>query len=598
LAPKKSSSSPPASSSPRRKIAIFAILGVIAVSVVTATLFVFTGAPQESEDLTRKGSTPDLVSDSQRQSIQRYVSQFCGLGSTSNSTEYVVEYALPGTCEMPLGVAVENGDQGNQGTVWYISTKNGTLGRYSIDKEEFGDEVQIPLWPSRQNPISSSQVWDVKVAEAHESSGNGSTGGVDIWFTDERQNAIWKYNNSSNQFDIFYIPEKSEAFGTTYPVSFEIDEMNNKIYFVGIRSPAIWIGNILEMKNGTSNGIEKIELPVNNFSGLVDPELVSTGSIAFDRKNEALWVSVLAFDVKGQIFRYDLNNNTFRTYDLPADLRSPVGLAITYDNSGGNNSYVWGTDHATNIFFRLDPNTGNITEYATSQLSPRVYGSNPDIPLESTYTLPYWIKSKSNFSDVGSSSVWFNEHIGNKIANFQPANGTLIEYWIPTQNKLWGNCATITSLECGIANAIQLAVGESARGFEEVWFSEWTENKIGRILTDKALPFSVNVSSPHFSVKRGNTVNIELDVTPGDNNNNNATLHFLSSGSFSPSGSLVNATGIFSQETIELGENEGTKRVSFIFTPEDNLLPGDYTLMIGAETEPVSILKAVSVRIV
>ena len=597
MAPKKSGSSP-VSSAPKRKIAILVILGVIAVSVAIAILFVFT-APQGSENLTRDGSTSDLVSDSQKQSIQRYVRQFCGLGTTSNATEYVVEYALPGRCEMPLGIAVENGNQGNQGTVWYISTKNGTLGKYSIDKDEFGNEVQIPLWPSRQNPISSSQVWDVKVAEAH---GNSGTDGVDIWFTDERQNSIWKYNNSSNQFDVFYIPEKPEAFGTAYPVSFEIDEMNDRIYFIGIRSPAIWIGDMLKMKNGTSDGIEKIALPINNFSGLVDPELISTGSIAFDRKNEALWVSVLAFDVKGQIFRYDLKNNTFRTYDLPADLRSPVGLAITYDNYGGDNSYIWGTDHATNIFFRLDPATGNITEYATSQLSSRVHGSNPDIAIENTYTLPYWIKSEnnrgigSNSSDIGSSSVWFNEHIGNKIANFQPADGTLIEYWIPTQNKLWGNCAVATTSECGIANALQFAVGESAGGLEEVWFTEWTENKIGRILTDKALPFSVNVSSPDFSVKRGESVNIQLDITP--RNSSNVTLHLLSSGSFSPSGSLINATGIFSQETVDFGENEETKRVSFVFTPDPNLLPGDYTLMIGAETEPVSILKAVSVRII
>jgi virginiamycin B lyase len=603
MASKKAGDSKPrASPLSRRKLAIFIILGIVAISVVSVVVFMFNNSFTED-------STSNLVSNSQKQSIQKYVTQFCGLGSTPNSTEYVTEYTLPGTCEIPLGIAVDT-NQGNSGTVWYVSTKNGTLGRYNIDKNQFGDEVQIPIWPSRQNPVSSSQVWDVQVAGSH---GNGSgisgsvngSGGIDVWLTDEQQNAIWKYTNSSNQFDIFYVPERSEAFGTTYPVSFDIDEKNNRIYFVGIRSPSIWIGDILQMKNGTSDGIEKIELPINNFSGLVDPELISTGSIAFDRKNEALWVSVLPFDIKGQIFRYDLKNHTFRTYDLPSDLRSPVGLAVTYNNYGGNDTYVWGTDHATNIFFRLDPISGNVTKFATAQLSPRVYGSDPNIPSESTYTLPYWIKSDSNTiagNNVGGtnqSTVWFNEHIGNKIANFQPASGTLIEYWIPTQNKLWGSCHNANDLQCGIANALQFAVGK-INGDEEVWFTEWTENKIGKILTEKVLPFSVNVSSPHFSVKRGESTNIQLDITPNLTNRseNNTTLHLLSSGSFSPSGTLVNATGLFSQQTIDLGKNEGTNKVSFIFTPENNLQPGDYTLMLGAETETVTILKAVSVRVI
>lgn len=602
----------------RTKLTIFSVIGIIAVISAVIIFIIFSGStgPQESNDeIDERGSISDLVSDSQRESVQKFVSQFCGLNSTAISNEYVIEYELPGRCEMPLGIAVENGNEGNSGTVWYVSTKNGTVGRYDIDKNEFGNEVPIPLWSSRQNPTSSSQVWDVKVSPSYlgPKTTNGSDdienqkAEVDLWLTDERQNAIWKYSNRTNQFEIFYIPESSKAFGTTYPVSFEIDEKNNRIYFVGIRSPAIWIGDLLKMKNGTSDGIKKIELPINNFSGLVDPDLISTGSISFDRQNEDLWISVLAFDIKGQIFKYNLKNDTFRTYDLPADIRSPVGLAITNDIYGENRSYVWGTDHATNIFFRLDPLTGNVTKFATSQLSPRVYGSDPNVISNSTYTLPYWIKAEGNlgtdntFSGVNQTSVWFNEHIGNKIANFQPSTGTLIEYWIPTQNKLWGSCRNAGSSPCGIANALQFAVGKS-NGSKEVWFTEWTENNIGKVLTEKALPFSVNVSSPQISVKRGDSINIQLNVMSnqnrgGDNKTTN-TLNLLSSGSFSPSGSLVNTTGLFSQPTVELGgENGDSRTVSFVFTPQDNLETGEYTLMLGAETKAVSILKVVNVEI-
>ena len=72
---------------------------------------------------------------------------------------------------------------------------------------------------------------------------------------------------------------------------------------------------------------------------------------------------------------------------------------------------------------------------------------------DGAYTLPYWIHK----ADDGS--LWFNEHTGNKIAHFLPNNNTLIEYWIPSQNKLFSQCDPESTIECGIANALQLSVG-------------------------------------------------------------------------------------------------------------------------------------------
>lgn len=118
------------------------------------------------------------------------------------------------------------------------------------------------------------------------------------------------------------VPEKPEAFGTTYPVSMEIDNNGNNIYFVGIRFPSIWIGNISQMRNATAEGIERIEIPLDSFTG-IDPDLVSTGSIILDEDNSRIFVSLLAFNAKGQILGYDVKNNTFTSYDMPADITSP-----------------------------------------------------------------------------------------------------------------------------------------------------------------------------------------------------------------------------------------------------------------------------------
>ncbi len=98
-----------------------------------------------------------------------------------------------------------------------------------------------------------SNVWSVKV----DPKGNS------IWFTDEKQNTIWRYSKSVG-FDIYKIPEILSAFGTISPVSLDFDLKGN-LYFVGIHSPDLWFANFTQMKNNTSDGITKIPMPMNKL---------------------------------------------------------------------------------------------------------------------------------------------------------------------------------------------------------------------------------------------------------------------------------------------------------------------------------------------
>ena len=109
---------------------------------------------------------------------------------------------------MPLGVVVD----ATAGKVWYVSTKHGSLGSYDLKNQTFDQERVIPLWASRNNPIDSSQVWTMKIDS-----------GGDIWFTDEKQNSIWKYDKSSDSFQIYRVPVEVESFGSIYPVSLDFD---------------------------------------------------------------------------------------------------------------------------------------------------------------------------------------------------------------------------------------------------------------------------------------------------------------------------------------------------------------------------------------
>src|SRR5690242_12149544 len=291
--------------------------------------------------------------------IKSFQEAFCGTNSsTPNSTRYITETTLPQNCEMPLGIGVDN----NAHRVWYVSTKKGVLGSFDIKQNKFDQEHVIPNWSSRQDPVGYSQVWSLKV----DASSSRKQQQGDIWFTDVNQNSIWKFIKSSQSFEIYKIPSNSSSFGTTYPISLEIDHKNNRMFFVGTFSASLWIGDMTKMKNGTSDGISHIPIPINRFNG-IDPVLITTGSIALDSEKGSVWISMLSYGRKGEIFRYDIDTQSFETFDLPAELSSPLGMAV--DDSG----HLWITNAGTSIFYKLNPDSGNIIKFVTSKVSPRVF---------------------------------------------------------------------------------------------------------------------------------------------------------------------------------------------------------------------------------
>ena len=75
-------------------------------------------------------------------------------------------------------------------------------------------------------------------------------------------------------------------------------------------------------------------------------------------------------------------------------------------------------------------------------------------------------------------------------------------------------------------------------------------------------------------------------------------------GTFTSTGHLGNSSGYF-DEPITSFATTGTdnddvleQEVSFVFTPNKNMIPGNYTLMLGAEDNSVSISKAVKVHVI
>jgi len=518
-----------------KKIMLYAVIGILAVAAVSVSLL---GGNNSQQQVTQN------VEDSRKQAIENFKIQFCGPNPKANSNAFVTEYVLPTECEMPLGMTADGQK------AYYVSTKNGAVGYYDTEKAEFSEHL-APNWPTRSSPTEFSMVWAAK----QDSSGN-------IWFTDDKAGLIWKFTKSTGDFVSFQSPVQQ-------PISLDFDSDGN-MYLVGVRSKSLYYGEVAKMNPGTADGFTEIKLPLDGFANATDFK-ISSGSVAVDKQRNVVWTSILAFQEKGQIFSYKPSTGEIMVYDLPPELNSPVGMAV--DNDGR----LWVTDHGTSIFFMLDPATGGLTRYTTAVASDRIFGG---LEPEGSYTLPYWIQAAPD------GSIWFNQHVGNKIAKFDSASGTLTEYWIPTQNPNWQNCPD-NAASCGLANALQFTVGSDG----QVWFSEWTENKIGRI-NPTAIPFSISAQD-EITVSKGSSAEVKVTVNASDD----VAGKMTASATFVNTGSLGKSAGIFSESNVSLTK-DSSKQVSYVFTPADDLAPGKYVLMLGLDTGEVSVLKAIRVTVV
>ena len=158
-------------------------------------------------------------------------------------------------------------------------------------------------------------------------------------------------------------------------------------------------------------------------------------------------------------------------------------------------------------------------------------------------------------------SIWFNEQHGNKISKFDPVERVLIEYWVPTQNREWGICSNDdynnsingssnrnNNDTCGIANILQFSIrknndGSSSGSDGEIWFSECSENKIGKVESaEEGLPFSIDIfeSDEKLTIERGEKEKIKLTVKAASESPSSSIDYprLISSGTFTSSGDL------------------------------------------------------------
>ena len=517
-------------------VAIF--FGVILLTSTVAIAIPNIVPEEESPDITITGTPADNFPDDQR-------GQFCGSGD-AKSTPFVKEYTIPTECTNPLAIVTDY-----DGNVWFAQTNTGKLAKFDPLTESFR-EFENPSWPDG----GRSMMWGIDY----------SPDGY-VWFTDETFDSLWRFSPDTEKYQRVAYPSEGNSLpqrllvdGSQIIVN---DFTGNKITFLD--------------PNQTGEDLNYLSLP-----SPVDNSV--TADFAVD-KDDNIWYTNWLMNESGVLVKYDhagfqksvANSEDdslplfdfIEIFELPPEMLTPNGAIV--DNDGK----IWLADTSSSSFFSFDPVTEQFTQYVTSDPQLMTYGNFTGI-IKSPISRPYWI-------DVDSDGrIVFNEQTANSIAVMDPKNESLVEYSIPSRNPYWGDCNEITN--CGIAQVFDFAIDG-----DKIWFTEWVENNIGVVDTSVDLPLDIELDTDKITMKAGTSKNLTFIVNPTTNSDLSDV-------------SLISETHDFLNIVTNSPKNfqldfDGPRSIDITISSNDDAKPGIYKILLGAQTESVSISKFVTLII-
>ncbi len=523
----------------KKGIIVTVFFGVILLTS-TVVIAIPNIIPEDEEsEVTLTGTPADNFPDEQR-------AQFCGSGD-AKSTPYVKEYTIPTECTNPLAIVADY-----EGNVWFAQTNTGKLAKFDPQTESFS-EFDNPSWPKG----GRSMMWGIDYSP------DGT-----VWFTDETYDSLWRFSPDTQKYQrVAYpsegnsLPQRLKVEGSQIIVN---DFTGNKITFLD------------PTQTGDDLNYLSLPSPVDNSV---------TGDFAIDA-DDNVWYTNWLFQESGVLVKYDQRGfqesvissgeNTLPLFDfievfeLPPELLTPNGAVVTEDGK------IWIADTSSSHFFSFDPESELFTQYVTSEPQLLTYGNFTGI-IKTPISRPYWI-------DVDSMGrLVFNAQTSNNIAVMDPATEYLVEYSIPSRNPNWGDCGDLSN--CGLAQAFDFAIYE-----DKIWFTEWVENNIGVVDTSVELPLSVELDTDTISIKSGQSENLNFVIYPQSDEDLlgvslviSNTHNFLNVSTNSP-------------RTFQL-DFDGPRPIDVTISANEEAVSGTYKVLLGAQTEDVSISKFVTLTI-
>ena len=497
----------------------------------------------DDDDYYQRGSIDNNYSSEGKQVQGEFKKHLCG-SSFEKISDYIVEYSIPYPCSQPVGIAIDRNDN-----AWIAATWMGHLIVFNPKNNYFTEFIEIPNWKTKG--IFGSMVWGMDFDKF----GN-------LWFTDQVNNAIWRYFVSEKKFEMYIVPTRG-----AYPAFIEFDSEGN-VWFSEIFGKKLGVLYPQLVENNTSRGINEYE-----FEDLVQHKITSMGPVSIsnddmNNENDIVWFSAVDYPDNGSIMNYNITSKKFNVFELSKE-EAGIPISIIEDDRG----ILWINDHATSIFFTFDTNTNQTKKYSTSLPSTR----------KNISSLPY-------FNEYRGGKLWFNEHEGNAIGYFDPKNDTMVEYHIPTRSKIWGNTS----------NPLKFAIDHTG----SIYFTEWTENKVGILKSNSInkIPLFMNISENVIELNsnkedQGEIIHISLYNNEMNNfskidlqkfkDDDDGRIKMFVSSSISKSGQLWNITGNFSNDEFLISEISPTVpyNLTLDIKPTKKVIPGNYTLTVSARYE-------------
>ena len=500
--------------------------GAIMVGSSTVALFGGFGNPRTAQttDTTITGTPADNYKDKDRPT-------FCET-SDAKSNKYITEFKIPTACTQPLGITTDS-----NGNVWFTESNTGKIAKFDPSTKNF-TEYANPLWQSHQK----SMMWGI-----------GYTSDGNLWYTDSGHGIIWRFSPTDAKYANFnypITPGQNETFPQMLVVNGKEILVND---FVG--------------RKITSFNLDQVG-PIIQYSTISSPGNYNfTSDMAVD-SNGKIWYTVWIYQQGGHLVRYDPQTGNKTQFNLPPGILAPNGISVEKDGK------IWVTDTASSIFFSFDQQSQQFTRFITSMPIESSYGNASGL-IKTPISRPYWNQIDNN------GRIWFNEQVANRLAVFDPAKGTLVEYQVPSTNPNWSDCGALQ--DCGVAQVLDFTTND-----DKVWFTEWVENNIGFLDPKAPLPMNVEVTPTDITLHRGENSTVSFTITPNEQIIDPVTV---------VTSNTANTNDIIVSGNSQVTMTNQPKTVSVSISADNFAFTGTYQVLIGARYHEVTISKYVTVTI-
>ena len=455
-------------------------------------------------------------------------SQHCG-ESDFKSNQYIKEFEIPTPCTQPLSIITDSEDN-----VWFIQSNTGNVAMFDPLTEEF-TEYQNDKWTLKK----ASMMWGITITEDDE-----------IWFTDETNDALWKFSIMDKTYSKIDFPKEIE---NTFPQKLEY--YNGYFLINDFTGNRIVVLNHKDLHNGKSE-----------YSVITTPEGFFTSQTTVDQNGD-IWFVMWKYQKEAVLVKTNFDTRETEKFVLPSSIYAPNGVSV------GPEGNIWIADTAGSSFYRFNPNDNKVIEFVTSDSPLWAFGNSTGL-IKTPITRPYWNAFDS------SGNMWFNQQTANRLAMFDPVSESLVEYDIPSKNPGWADCGDMA--DCGTSQSFGFAI----QG-EQIWFTEWVENNIGVLDSSIALPVSLEILQKEIKIKQGEQKEIFLTIIPQKHQELETVLS-----------ATTNSESINAKIETELIDILEQNVIPVTVSVDEKAHQGDYKILLSVQLLDVVVSSYVTIKVI